>query len=80
MNRWGVAGCQEHRDAILARLRQKSAEATWAMKITAAIGAAQTGLAAKVNWLDPAPGILDEAIRIVLQREASSEQVQPVVH
>lgn len=63
MNAWGVEGCREHRDEILARLREKTAESAWGLKLKAAAIALVNGLAFKLDWLDPSPGILDEAIR-----------------
>jgi len=30
MDRWGVAGCEQHRDEILARLAEAAGDATWA--------------------------------------------------
>jgi len=73
MNAWGVEGCETNREAILRRLRMKAQGTTWATKFKAAAGAVMTGLAMKVNWTDPCPGILDEGIRIVREREAKPD-------
>lgn len=68
MNQWGVAGCLQHKDMIVRRLREKASSASWSTKINAAIQSARTGLAAEVNWLDPAPGIFQKAIDTVANR------------
>lgn len=70
MNQWGIEGCRgPHRQEILERLREKAAGLNFGTIIKMAAAAAYTGLWTKVNWSDPAPGILDEAIRIVEDRE-----------
>lgn len=75
MDEIGPVGCLEDGNhvAILTRLREKAAGASWWTTARAASLAVTTGLASKINWSDPAPGILDEAIRIVREREASTE-------
>lgn len=73
MNGWGVAGCEqpEHRETILKRLREQAAHASWWTTAKAATLSVTTGLACEVDWSDPAPGILDKAIRSVREREAA---------
>lgn len=68
MNQWGVVGCLQHKDEIIARLRERAATASWLTKINAARLSVQTGLAAEVNWLDPAPGIFQKAIDLCANR------------
>lgn len=63
MDRWGAEGCRENRDQILGWLRQQQAKLGWAATVKAAVLAAATGLAFKLDPSDPAPGLLDEAIR-----------------
>ncbi len=63
MNAWGPAGCREHRDDIIAWMRQGQDRFGWRDKLTAATRAVTTGLAFRLNPLDPFPGIIDEAIR-----------------
>lgn len=63
MNNWGVEGCREHREAILAQLRKSQERLGWVEKLKAGAMAVKTGLAFKLDWGDPAPGLLDEAVR-----------------
>ena len=63
MNAWGIDGCREHFDEIVGWLRDGEARFKWADKLKASALAAATGLAFKINWIDPFPGIVEEAIR-----------------
>jgi hypothetical protein len=65
MDGWGVAGCrrESERDEILGWLRKEAAKRSWTEKLTAAANAVMTGLAFRLDPMDPAPGLLDEAIR-----------------
>jgi hypothetical protein len=63
MNAWGVAGCKERRDEIVQWLRDGQQLFGWKEKLTAAANAARTGLAFHLNWLDPIPGMFEEALR-----------------
>lgn len=63
MNVWGIAGCREHREEIVGWLREAYAHTTWIDRMRAAGNAVLLGLAFKLDWNDPIPGILDEAIR-----------------
>lgn len=61
MNLWGVQGCRENRDAIIRRLNDESKKVGWLDKLKAAKEAGKQFLF--FNPFDPAPGLLDEAIR-----------------
>ena len=61
MDAWGVEGCDLRREEILARLRGNAAKLGWLDWLRAGGSAALQGLA--LNPLDPAPGLLDEAMR-----------------
>ncbi len=63
MDRWGVVGCREHMEEILTHFRKYQAQYGWLAKFKAASLAAVTGLAFKLNWLDPLPDLIAEAIR-----------------
>ncbi len=63
MNAWGPEGCREHRDEIIGWMREGQDRFGWRDKLTAATRAVTTGLAFRLNPLDPFPGIIDEAIR-----------------
>ncbi len=71
MNKWGVAGCEEHREEILAELRKNKAHLTWLETLKAGVKSLAAGLV--LNPLDPAPGLLDEAIRRASQGTGSSD-------
>ena len=63
MDLWGVAECREHRAEIVGWLKDGAAKFTRKQKRAAAWKMLATGLAFKVNWLDPLPGLVEEAIR-----------------
>lgn len=63
MDLWGVAGCREHFDEIVERLRMNAEKYTLWEQFKAAGRALQTGLAFHLNPLDPFPGLVKEAIR-----------------
>ncbi len=71
MDVWGVAGCEEHREEILAWLRREQAKRGWLEKTKAIALAVTTGLAFVLDPLDPAPGLLDEVLRRARQKEAT---------
>ncbi|HWA98208.1 MAG TPA: hypothetical protein VG713_06930 [Pirellulales bacterium] len=64
MNTWGVVGCREHRDEIVAWLRESYAELSTSEKIAAIARAAASGLALTVAGIDPVGNLVDEAIRL----------------
>lgn len=65
MNRWGVDGCRlpENYAAIIKHLRDGKSKFGTRDKIVAAMRAGMNGLAWKIDWSDPFPGLVDEAIR-----------------
>jgi hypothetical protein len=63
MDAWGLAGCRAHRAEILDHLREEYEHASWLDRMRAAGNAALSGLAFKLDWSDPCPGLLDEAMR-----------------
>lgn len=62
MNRWGVAGCREHRQEIVDRLKEKAGKRDWGTKVWAAVRVVATG-ATWLNPLDIYGSLADEAIR-----------------
>lgn len=63
MDQLGVAGCREHRDEIVGWLREQQAQSSWAETLTAARRAVTSGLVLLLDPRDPAPGLVNEAIR-----------------
>lgn len=63
MDLWGLAGCRAHFDEIVGWMREGQGRWGWQEKIAIAAKAVATGLAFKVNWSDPFPGLIEEAIR-----------------
>lgn len=63
MDVWGVATCRERKEEIVAWLREGQKRFGWRDKLTAAAKMVTTGLLLKVDWTDPFPGIVEEAIR-----------------
>lgn len=73
MNRRGVTGCRATAGEIVGWLREGQDRWGWATKLKAGALALSTGLALKVNWLDPFPGLVEEACRLA---EESGERQQ----
>jgi hypothetical protein len=63
MDAWGVEGCRARRDEIAQWMRDGQGQWGWKDRLAAATKAVQTGLAFRLNPLDPFPGLIDEAIR-----------------
>ena len=63
MDAWGIEGCQDRREEILARMAKNYQEYDWQDKLKATVKAVTSGLAWRINPLDPLGSILDEAIR-----------------
>ena len=77
MDAWGVAGCRENFNTIIGWMRDGQGRWGWGEKFKAAALAAATGLAFKINWADPFPGLIEEAIR---RAEAKSQAAAPAVN
>lgn len=63
MDTWGVAKCKENRNTIVGWLRDGAPKWGWIDTIKAAAAAVTTGLAFKLDLLDPFGSLVDEAIR-----------------
>lgn len=63
MDEWGVEGCKANRQQIIDWMREGQERWGWKDKWTGAARAVMSGLAFKLNPLDPFPGLVDEAIR-----------------
>lgn len=67
MDIWGPAGCRTHSDAIVAQIKANQDLWGWTAAFknfaSAAVGSLKSGLWRKVNWTDPIPGLVQEAIR-----------------
>lgn len=64
MDAWGPQGCEEHFAEIVEWMHANKERYSWAKRIEAAANAVKTGLALRINWLDPFPDIVREAIRL----------------
>ncbi len=62
MNVWGIDGCTRQHDTIIRWMRQAYDLTTWLERRTAEVNAVLTGLAFKLDWSDPIPSLVDEAI------------------
>ncbi len=69
MDLWGVEGCRENREQIIAWMREGQTRWGWKDKLAAAAAAVKSGLAFKLNPLDPYPSLIDEAIRRAEQKQ-----------
>lgn len=63
MNDLGVPGCREHRQEIVDNIRTRQDQYGWATRFKAAAAAVMTGVAWRLNPLDPIGSLVDEAIR-----------------
>ena len=63
MNRRGPDGCRAKREKLVAELENNAKKYSWGDVARAAVNAVKTGLAWKINPLDPYGSLLDEAIR-----------------
>lgn len=63
MNLWGIPGCEANRGEILTWLREEQAKKGWTETLKAVGAAITSGVAFKLNPLDVAGSLLDEAIR-----------------
>ncbi len=70
MDELGVAGCREHFDEVVGWLRAGQDRWGWRDKLKAATNAVTTGIAFKLNPLDPFPGLVEEAIRLAEDEQA----------
>jgi hypothetical protein len=62
MNAWGVAGCRQNYWTIVGWMKDNAKHYGWADKIGAMAGAVTAGIAFRIKWTDPWPGIVTEAI------------------
>lgn len=63
MNGWGLEGCREKKDEIVAWLRGEYKRVGWATVLAAVTKAIATGLAFRLSITDPVPDLVEEAIR-----------------
>lgn len=64
MDRWGTVECIRRREEIIDWLKREEDNTGWLERLRASLAALTTGLAFKLNPLDPIPGIFDEAMRM----------------
>lgn len=74
MNAWGPDGCRDRLGTIRDWLTANMKKYSWSARITAAAKAFATGLAFQINWLDPFPDLIREAIR---RAEETNPNVSP---
>jgi hypothetical protein len=70
MNLEGPDWTEEHAEEIATQMRANAGAWGWWDKLAAAARAGLTGLAFKVNWTDPYPGLIHEAVRRWRERNA----------
>jgi hypothetical protein len=72
MNVWGVDGCRQNRDTIIQWMRDGMQHWGWVDQLKAAAAAVRTGLAFQVNWFDPFPDIIDQAINRAAEKSQAT--------
>jgi hypothetical protein len=73
MNVWGVAGCRANLNTIIGWMRDGAGRWNWTDRFAAAAKAVTTGLAFQVNWLDPFPDIIEQAIQRAEQDQRAAQ-------
>jgi hypothetical protein len=67
MDMLGPAWCRENKDKLVEQIKANAGKWGWTEKManiaTASWKSITTGLALKINPLDPIPGLFDEAVR-----------------
>lgn len=69
MDEWGIEGCKANRDLIVGWMREGVGRWGWSDRLKAAAMAVTSGLAFKLDVLDPFPSLIDEAIRRAEEQE-----------
>lgn len=69
MNELGPDGCSDRSEELIEEMRKNQGSYGWAEHLTAGVLAVSSGLAFKLNPLDPIPGLLNEAIRLAKEAE-----------
>lgn len=69
MDAWGIDGCQERLDTIVKWMKDNYVRWGWKDRVTAAAKAVKTGLAFKLNPLDPFPSLIQAAIEEAKKKE-----------
>jgi len=77
MNEWGPQGCRDHKDEIVEHLRIHKGNFGLTEKTVATLMAVKTGLAFKINWMDPFPDCVDIAIERAEAKERSPKHPIP---
>jgi len=74
MNAWGAAGCRAHLDEIVEALDQDKDKYSWGTQFKAATKAITSGLAFKINPLNPLRSLVVEAIHRTEADDAAWER------
>lgn len=73
MDNLGVDGCRKNFDRIVEKMRENQKKYGAWDTAKAAMGAVAIGLALKLDWRDPIPGLVTEAIRLAEEDEAKEK-------
>ena len=71
MVRWGVAGCRENFPMIVKWMREGADRWGLSSILKASAGALFTGLAFRINPINPYSGLVKEAIRLAAEKEGT---------
>lgn len=72
MNVWGVEGCEKHFDQIVSHLNEAQHQYRWTDKLRAATATVWSGLAFKIDPLNPFPSL----VRIAIENAKASRITQ----
>jgi hypothetical protein len=76
MDEWGIEGCKANRDMIVGWMREGVGRWGWSDRLKAAAMAVTSGLAFKLDVLDPFPSLIDEAIRRAEEQEMVDKEIR----
>lgn len=77
MDTLGIEGCLRERDSLISALRENAGGVSLWSKLKAITPAIVGGLTFKVNPLDPAPGLFDEAIHLATEERVKKKVLSP---
>lgn len=72
MDRGGAVWCRQHRSEIIQRINEAKQSVDWLTYAQAGAKAFKNGVAWEIDWMDPAPGLFELAMRRAEEFTATS--------
>jgi len=77
MNKWGIEGCRQNREAIINWLREEEKKRGWGEKLKAGVLTITTGLVASISPTDSLGSLVDLAIQRAEDRRSEQHTNDP---